>query len=165
MVTMAQRAGRRGPPPPSGSASGPTLAYAIVPRNVPFVNKGRFWSGDRLARRAPRLWITADRIRGGVALWFCDGRWRARNVVTAPSLKGAKKLAESFYPGLAGHWIDLRVSKAAAARYLEKMREEEGCSVCRRVPAEAVEPWIKTGDVRLCKSCIVKLHAAVAGQP
>jgi hypothetical protein len=79
--------------PPEGSASGPTLAYAIVPRTVRFVNKGSWWSNSRLAKRCQRIWITGDRFRGGVEIWFGDyglarSAWEPRRVCFAREALG-----------------------------------------------------------------------------
>ena len=116
--------------PFKGTATGLSLHYALVPRSVRFVNNGRFWSGGHLVDRAPRLVISQDRVRQGVDLWFCDKRWRIRQGTGASSVEEAKRTAEQFYPGLAPHWVDLRVTEAAARRYMERLRREEGCSFC-----------------------------------
>ena len=144
--------------PPEGSATGPTLQFAIVPRQVPFVNRNRFWSGSTLVKRAPRLWVTADRVGGGVDLWFCDSRWCVRNATHASSASEAEQVAESFYPGLRPYWTRLRVSDRTAAQYLDRLRREDGCSFCRRAPAEHGSSQIQAGGARICKLCVGEFY-------
>ena len=92
------------------------MAFAIVPRTMRFVNKGSWWSGTRLARRCQRVWITGDRFRGGVEVWYCDAKWRVRYGGSAESLEHAKRQAERFYVNLADHWVDIPVSKTTPQR-------------------------------------------------
>ena len=148
--------------PPEGSASGPTLAYAVVPRSVGFVNKGMWWSGNRLAQRCQRVWITADQFRGGVEVWYGDAKWRVRYGGHAESVQDAKALAERFYRGVSSHWVDLRVTKGAASRYVERLRREEGCAFCRRAPAEHGGSQFQVGSVRICQGCVEDFHAELA---
>jgi len=144
--------------PFEGSATGPSLHYVLVPDDIPFVNRGRFWSGGRLVGRAPRLVITQDRVLKGVDLWFCDNRWHIRHGTSAPSVAEAKRRAEQFYPGLAAHWTDLRVTAATARRYMERLRREHGCSFCHRAPGEHGVSQAQAGEARICASCVADLH-------
>jgi hypothetical protein len=148
--------------PPEGSASGPTLAYAVVPRSVRFVNKGGWWSGTRLAQRCQRVWITADRFRGGVEVWYGYSKWRVGLGGHAESLRRAKASAERFYRGLSHLWVDVRVGEAAASRYVDRLRREESCSFCHRAPAEHGGSQFQVGSVRICQSCVVEFHEELA---
>jgi hypothetical protein len=156
-----KRSNRDGPP--AGSASGPTVAYAVIPRSVRFVNKGRWWSNNRLAKRCQRVWITADRFRAGVEVWYGDAKWRVRHGGHAESVEQAKRSAERFYLGLAEHWVDTRVSEAAATRYVDRLRREDGCSFCRRAPAEHGGSQIQVGSARICQSCVAEFHDDMTG--
>jgi hypothetical protein len=144
--------------PFEGIGSGPTLHYVIVPDHLPFVNKGRFWSGSELVKRAPRLAITQDRLRHQVNLLFCDNRWHIVNAASDTSEEAAKLSAERFYPGLASHWVDLKVSEAVAARYMERLRRYQGCSFCRRAPAEHGGSQVQVRQTRICSACITEFY-------
>jgi hypothetical protein len=151
--------------PPEGSASGPTLAYAIVPRTVRFVNKGSWWSNSRLAKRCQRIWITGDRFRGGVEIWFGDTAWRVRLGSHAESVSHAKRWAQRFYVGLSDHWVDTRIGEASAAAYVDRLRREDGCSFCGRAPAEHGSSQIQSGSARICESCVTEFHSTMAQGP
>jgi hypothetical protein len=130
----------------------------VVPRDLPFVNNGRFWSGKELVKRAPRLAITQDLVRHEVNLLFCDNRWRILNATSDISVKAAKQSAERFYPGLAAYWVDLRVSESDAERYMARMRRYHGCSFCRRAPAEHGGTQIQVRQTRICAECITGFY-------
>jgi hypothetical protein len=149
---------------PSGSAAEPTVAYAVVPRGVPFVNEGRFWVGGRLAKRMPRLMITADAVAGGVDLWFCDREWQVRQASHSSSIAEAKRFAESLYRGLAPRWVDRRVTRRSAKRYLRQLGLSEGCSFCLRAPAEHGGAQMHGKTARICWRCITEFYDIVKGQ-
>jgi len=148
--------------PFEGSATGPSLHYVLVPREIPFVNRGRFWSNGRQVRRAPRLVITQDRIQKRVDLWFCGNRWKVLHATSARSVGAAKREAERFYPGLAPHWIDLGVTEVASRRYMERLRREEGCSFCHRAPGEHGVSQILAGTSRICADCVAEFYEELA---
>jgi hypothetical protein len=134
------------------------MCYAIVPEKVPFVNKGRLWSGSELVPRAPRLAITQDRIAKEVNLFFCDDHWRIVSATSDTSVQAAKQSAERFYPGLAPHWVDLDVTETDAERYMEVLRRKQGCSFCRRAPAEHGGDQIQVRRARICAACITEFY-------
>ncbi len=144
--------------PFEGTATGPTLHYALVPRSVPFVNDGRFWSDHDLVKRAPRLAITQDRVRNRFELLFCDRRWRILHGLTATSVPKAKRIADEFYPGLGAHWTDLNVTARAAARYMKRLRDEQGCSFCHRAPGEHGVSQIQVRQARICADCVAEFY-------
>ena len=145
--------------PPAGIGSGPTVQYVIVPRSVPFVNRGRFIVGGRTLGRVPRLTIGQDRIRNNWTLLFWDARWRLLAGISASSIAEAKAEAERFYPGLFPHWVDLRVSEAAAARYMKRLRAETGCSFCLKAPGEYRSSHLfEVGKARICGDCVETFH-------
>jgi hypothetical protein len=129
-----------------------------VPDDLPFVNKGRLWSGSELVKRAPRLAITQDRVRHEVNLLFCDKRWHIVNATGDVSVEAAKESAERFYPGLTPHWVNLRVSETDAERYMERLRRFHGCSFCRRAPAEHGGSQIQVRRTRICSDCITEFY-------
>lgn len=141
-----------------GIASGPSLYYAIVPDEIPFVNKGRLWSGDQLVKRAPRLVICQDRVRNEFNLLLCDRRWRITACVGAMTIEETRNLAESFYPGLSPHWVDLGLTEKAAEQYMERLRRSQGCLFCRRTPAEHGGTQVQVGRVRICSQCVQKFY-------
>jgi hypothetical protein len=159
---MTRQRPRRNDPPFEGSATGPSLHYAHVPRSVRFVNRGRFWSNGRLVKRAPRLVITQDTVEQGVDLCFCNSRWRILHAIAATSVAEAKREAERFYPGLSSHWVDLRVTQAGVRRYMERLRREEGCSFCHRAPGEHGVSQVQVGDCRICADCVAEFHKELA---
>ena len=155
----ARRKARRIHPAPfEGIASGPTLQYVVVPDDVEFVNQGRLWTDGRLVERAPRLVITRDCVRGEVNLLFCDERWRILHATADASVTEARRWAESFYPGLEPHWVDLGVTDEAAEAYMEKLRRSQGCSFCRRAPAEHYGTQFQVRRTRICGNCVKDLY-------
>jgi hypothetical protein len=148
----------RGHAPFKGIASGPTQHYVIVPRDLPFVNNGIFWSGNELVKRAPRLAITQDLVLHEVNLLFCDSRGRILSATSDISVKAAKQSAEGFYPGLASHWVDLGVSEEDAERYMVRMRRYHGCSFWRRAPAEHGGSQIQVRQTRICAECVTDFY-------
>lgn len=153
-----KRLSRRLSRPFEGTATGPTLHYAVVPPSIPFINDGRFWSGDRLVKRAPRLAITQDRVRKRVELQFCDSRWRILSGMSAPSVTEAKRIAEQFYPGLDVYWIDLKINAGAADRYMKRLRREQGCSFCNRAPGEHGVSQLQIRQARICADCVSEFY-------
>jgi hypothetical protein len=147
-----------------GWGSGPLIGYALVPAHLPYVNDGRLWVGDRIAPRARRVAAALNCVQGGVDLWFCDARGRSGAVISRPTEKEVRRYAEALYPGLARHWVRRRVSKAVAARYMERLRRENGCSICRRTPEEHGGPQVEAGRVRICGGCIVELYELIGGR-
>jgi hypothetical protein len=154
---------RRPVPPFAGTASGPTLRWVNVPRSVPFRNEGAFWVGGRLLTRQPRLAICADLVRGVVTLVFCNRRWAIIAMMGSPTAETAVREAERYYPGLRSHWIDGRVTGREAARYLKRLRDEEGCSFCRRAPVEVPTEgaMFAVRQSRICSDCVKALHTRV----
>jgi hypothetical protein len=157
---------KRRPPqnarPPAGIGSGPTLQYVIVPRSLPFVNRGRFIVGGKTFGRAPRLTIGQDRIQKNWNLLFWDARWRLLAGTSASSIAEAKAEAERFYPGLSPHWVDLRVSEAAAAQYMKRLRAETGCSFCGKVSGEYRSSHLFEVDAaRICGDCVKAFHGGL----
>jgi hypothetical protein len=146
-------------PPFEGIGSGPTLQYAVVPDDLPFVNRGRFWSGDQLVEKAPRLAITRDFVTGEAHLLFCDEKWQILHGIGAASVDEARREAESFYPGLERHWVDLGITDVKAEAYMERLRRSQGCSFCRRAPAEHGGTQFQVRRTRICGDCVRNFHA------
>jgi hypothetical protein len=150
--------------PFEGIASGPTLMYVVVPDELPYKNRGRFWSGEQLVPRCPRLVITRDVIRNNHNLIFCDERWTPLYGTSDATLEGARHDAERFYPGIDSHWVDLGLSEADVQAYMEKLRRAEGCSFCRRAPAEHGGTSFEVRRTRICGQCVKKFYAEMQGE-
>jgi hypothetical protein len=152
---------RRGPAPMGGMATGPTVHWVAVPRSVPFRNRGSFWAGDKLLQRQPNLAICQDRVRSCFVLLFCDRRWSIRGATTAASVAEAKSTAERYYPGLLQHWVSAGVTARQAERYMQRLRDEYGCSFCGRAPGEQNGSQFESKGARICSSCIRRFHATL----
>ena len=145
-----------------GMATGPTVHWVSVPTSVPFRNRGSLWLGDKPLRRQPNLAICQDRVRKCFDLLFCDRRWHIRGATTAQSVVDAKRTAERFYPGLSPHWVNAGVTEKQAERYMQRLRDEHGCSFCGRAPGEQDdESQFESKRARICSSCIERFHAAL----
>jgi hypothetical protein len=164
-ASRTKRNNRKASRPFEGISTGPTLHYAVVPKSIPFVNDGSFWSGHSLVKRAPRLAITQDRLRRRVELHFCNSRWRILHGISAPSVSKAKHLAEQFYPGLDEHWVDLSVTAAAGDRYMKRLRREQGCSFCDRAPGEHGVSQIQVRQARICADCVAEFYKDLRPSP
>src|SRR5882672_2263911 len=118
-MTRRQRARK----PPPALLQQRVLAYAVLPRSVPFLGDNSIFVGSPGGEllpigRVPRLAI-CEAEQGGVSLHFCDGTWGNVASTECETIEKAKARAERSYPGSSRHWIAARVSKARVTRYLE----------------------------------------------
>lgn len=90
---------------------------------------------------------------GGILLMFCDDHWQSLGVAQCASLAEAKSRAEREYSGLSAKWIDAKVTRQEAERYIREQDDALRCSFCGRSP-DAVEQLFTSGDVGICDSCV-----------
>ena len=144
--------------PPPALLQARVLAYAVLPRSVPFAGDDSIFvarEGGPLVPlgRVPRLAI-CEEAGGGIQLLFCEGTWR--NVASTPhkTVAEAKARAERIYPDSSRCWVAARVTRAQAAKYLDQVWARYRCLFCLKTPLEHDEPVLKKGRGRICGACV-----------
>jgi hypothetical protein len=153
--------------PPPALLQNRVLAYAILPRARPFLGVSSLFIGTpggsfAPISRVPRLAICEDPVRG-ILLLFCNGDWSIVASTEYPSVAEAKASAERSYPGSSRYWVTAKVSKARAAKYLDRVWAPFRCLFCLKTPLQHDEPLIKKGKGRICGACISEFAADIAG--
>ena len=158
------RMGRRPRKPPPALLQHRVLAYAVLPRSVPFAGETSIFIGGPNGfvplGRVPRLAI-CEEAEGAIHLLFCDGRWQSEASTPHKSVAEAKARAERTYPGSSRCWVAARVTKAQAAAYLERVWAPFRCLFCLKTPLEHDESLVKKGRGRICGACIKEFAADI----
>jgi hypothetical protein len=161
-VTTGPRRPRR--PPPARSQAR-VLAYAILPKAVPFINDGLIFIGKGRGplvplKRVPRLAICEEQP-GAIRLLFCEGTWKQKASSVHKTAAEAKARAKRMYPGASRYWVAAHVTKAQAAKYLDRVWARHRCLFCLKTPLDHDEVLVRKGRGRICGGCVTQLAKGI----
>ena len=153
-ASATRRRTARQPPPALVQAR--VLKYAALPRSIPFVETKSIFVGSQPLGRVPRVAICQE-AHGQILLLFCDASWRHIASASQNSILDAKARVELLYPGSSKRWVDAKVTKARAARYLQRVWAKHRCDFCLKTPLEQNHSVFCKGRGRICGACVTEL--------
>lgn len=142
------------PPPIVGGAR--LLAYASADDTIIYTNKSLLYVDGKLLGYVPNLAICESLEDAEILLQFCDEHWDPLGVAAFATVDEARGRAESEYHGITNKWIDARVSKEAAKRYLDELYKDVRCSFCGRTPPQT-RSIFASSTARICDQCVTDL--------
>lgn len=135
------------------------LHYAVLDETVGFNSGHRsvFIGGKELGK-VPCLAICQEKKASKFLIYYCDSDWEPVGASEYDTVEDAKRRAERIYPGSSAKWVEAHFTEEEAARYLDDIWADSGCSFCGKRPDQGIESLIEApgGNARICDKCIAK---------
>ena len=142
--------GRKPPPAIHGCK---VEQFAIRTRAIRFHEPTHIYVGDKQLGPVPRFAICRD--ARGIALFYCDRRWKVLAIVAPGTVREAKQRIERNYPGISQLWEKTGYTTARYKKYLNEIGHNLKCSFCGRFWHQ-VERMItaRRDEVAVCDGCV-----------
>jgi hypothetical protein len=153
---------KRKPPPPVIDAAR-VISYAFVgdipylPAGIAALAQSEDQSEEQVTRLAIAVGLSPQSTQEGPVVFHCDEAWISVGVSSAPSIEGAKEVAECNYPGVGNRWIDTNVSVEEALAFYDSETAGLKCSFCGKRPFE-VAGMIEGPQATICRECVEEFY-------
>jgi hypothetical protein len=149
--------------PPAVLSGAMVVAYAVLDASIPYSGRGGLVVNGKKLGRVPRLAIT--RSGTDVLLLHCNRAWKVLGAAAFASTGEAEQSAERSYPGIAGKWQRMRVTRRQAEAFLKALWKGQECSFCHRRPDQADKIVAGRSGVRICDICIREIREKLNDGP